>query len=280
MDSFLLLAGFTRCHSAPNVYILQQDDTLTFLVLYVDDLLIIGSHSSHIKAVKTALHDRFLMSDLGLLHYFLGIEITQSPSGIFIGQPKYALDMLLRFRMADYKPAPTPFLSGVKLEASCFSPLVDATLYRQLVGSLIYLTHTRPDISYVMGVVSKFMQEPHELHWKAAKRILHYVQGTHSYGIHYTAGVDIDLVRYTDLDWAGDSQDRKSTSGYCFSFGSGPVSWSSKKESAIALSSIEAEYRGAINAAIEAIWLQNILTEFGISFRKPTIIFCDNESAI
>ena len=124
------------------------------------------------------------------------------------------------------------------------------------------------------------MQEPHELHWKAAKRILHYVQGTHNYGIHYAAGVDFDLVGYTDSDWAGDSQDHKSTSGYCFSLGSGPVCWSSKKQSAISLSSIEAEYRGAVNATTEAIWLQNILTEFGISFRKPTVIFCDNQSAI
>ncbi|XP_059073461.1 secreted RxLR effector protein 161-like [Cryptomeria japonica] len=117
--------------------------------------------------------------------------------------------------MADWKPASTPFLSGVKLEASCSSPLADATLYPQLVGSLIYLTHTRPDISYA---------------------------GTHSYEIHYTTGVDIVLVGYIDSDWAGDAQDCKSTSGYCFSLGSGLVSWSSKKQSAIALSSIEAEY--------------------------------------
>ncbi|XP_059078089.1 secreted RxLR effector protein 161-like [Cryptomeria japonica] len=142
--------------------------------------------------------------------------------------------------MVDCKGAPTPFLSRLKLEASCSSPLVDATLYHQLVGSLIYLTHTRPDISYVVGLVSRFMQEPHELHWKAAKRILHYVQGTRNYGIRYAAGTDIDLVGYTDLDWTTDSQDRKSTSGYCFSLGSGPISWSSEKQSAIALSSTEA----------------------------------------
>lgn len=159
MDSFLLTVGFTRCHSDPNVYILHQDDTHTFLVLYVDDLLITGSHLSTIKVVKSALHDRFLISDLGLLYYFLGIEINQSSSSIFLGQPKYALDMLSRFHMADCKPAPTPFLSGVKLEAKWSSPLVDSTLYREIVGSLIYLTHTRPDISYPVGMVSRFMQD-------------------------------------------------------------------------------------------------------------------------
>lgn len=123
------------------------------LVLYVDDLIITGSTTSIISRVKSTLHDRFAMTDLGLLHYFLGIEISQSPFEITLSQPKYALDLLARFHMADCKPAPTPFLSGVKLEAQCSSPPVDATLYRQLVGSLIYLTHTRPDISFVVGML-------------------------------------------------------------------------------------------------------------------------------
>ena len=110
------------------------------------------------------LQDSFLMTNLGLLHYFLMIEIFQSPSGITITQSKYALDLLSRFHMANCKPTLTPFLSRVKLEAQCSSPLVDGTLYRQLVGSLIYLTHMRPNISYDVGMVSQFMQEPHELH--------------------------------------------------------------------------------------------------------------------
>ena len=157
-------------------------------MLYVDDLIITGSTTSIINNVKATLQDRFVMTDLGLLHYFLGIEINQSSSGITLSQPKYPLDLLAQFRMSDCKAASTPFLSGVKLEAKCSTPLGDATLYRQLVGSLIYLTHTRPDIPFVVGMVSLFMQEPHELHWKVAKCILHYIQGTHTHGIHYTAG--------------------------------------------------------------------------------------------
>ncbi|KAH9308033.1 hypothetical protein KI387_035944, partial [Taxus chinensis] len=178
--------------------------------------------------------------------------ISQSDSGIMISQPKYSLDLLARFHMSDCKSSPTPFLSGIKLVSDCSSPLVDGTLYRQLVGSLIYLTHTRPDLSYAIGIVSRFMQEPHELHLKAAKRILHYVRGTHTDGIHYLGGTEIDLVGFTDSDWAGDLDHRKSTSGYSFTLGSGPVSWSSKKQNAIAISSTEAEYRGAVNAATEA----------------------------
>lgn len=145
------------------------------LVLYVDDLIITGSTASIISKVKSALHDRLAMTDLGLLHYFLRIEISQSPFGIALSQPKYALDLLACFHMADCKPRPTPFLSGVKLEAQCSFPLVDVTFYRQLVGSLIYLTHTCPDISFADGMISRFMQEPHELHWNSTKHILHYI---------------------------------------------------------------------------------------------------------
>ena len=157
MDSFLLSVGFTRCHSDSNVYILRSDDAHLLLVLYVDDLIITGSTSFIIDSVKTSLQDRFAMTDLGLLHYFLGIEIHQSSAGITLSQPKYALDLLSRFHMSDCKPAHIPFLLGVKLEAKCTTPLVDATLYRQLVGSLIYLTHTQPDISFAVGMLSRFM---------------------------------------------------------------------------------------------------------------------------
>jgi hypothetical protein len=127
---------------------------------------------------------------------------------------------------------------------------VDNTLYQQLVGIILYLTHTHSDISYVVGAVSKYMQEPHDLHWKASKRILRYVQGTMSYGIHYAVGCALDLIGFTDSDWAGDSTDRKSTSRYTLSLGLGPICWSSKKQSAIALSSTEVEYRGVVNCDI------------------------------
>jgi hypothetical protein len=135
----------------------------------VDDLILTGSSPTLIDHVKSTLHQQFDMTDLGPLHYFLGLQITQSASRIGISQPKYALDLLNRFHMLDCKSAPMPFLSGVKLSTKCSTPLVDATLYRQLVGSLLYLTHSRPDISYAVGLVSRFMQEPHELHWKDAK---------------------------------------------------------------------------------------------------------------
>jgi hypothetical protein len=151
---------------------LRTTNSLLLLVMYVDDFLIIGCSTSAIAAVKRILHDRFFMMDMGPLHFFLGLEISQDATSIKLSHAKYARDLLERFRMIDCKFAPIPFLSGVKLEDGGETPLVDNTLYIQLVGSLLYLTHSKPDLSYAVGVVSRFMQEPHELHWKAAKRIL------------------------------------------------------------------------------------------------------------
>jgi hypothetical protein len=181
-----------------------------------------GNLTSAIDSAKSTLHDRFSMTDLGLLHYFLGLEFSQSTSGIKMAQSKYASYLLVFFQMTKCKPTSSPFLSGVRFEDAGTTPLVDSTLYRQLVGSLLYLNHTRPDISFEVGVCSRYMQEPHELHRKAAKRILRYVKGTPSFGIFYAADCLLSLIGYTDSDWVGDGTDCKSTFGYVFSFGSGP----------------------------------------------------------
>ena len=151
--------------------------------------------------------------------------------------------------MSDCKVAFTPFLSSVMREAKCSTPLVDVTLYRQLVGSLIYLTHTCPDISFAVGMVSRFMQERHELHWKVDKHILHYIQGTHTYGIFYVANTALQLVGYTDLDYARDLDSHESTLGYMFYLGSDTICWKIKKQNTISLSSTDAKYQGDVTVA-------------------------------
>eukprot|EP00253_Pinus_taeda_P021973 PITA_21973 len=148
--------------------------------------------------------------------------------------------------MEDCKPAPSPFQSGAKLSVTCTSPEVDVTLYRQLVGKLLYLTHTRPDISFVVGLIARFMQNPHESHWKAAKRILRYVRGIVQFGIHYSVEASPLLVGFTDSNWAGYPDDRKYTA----------------------------------EASKEALWLRQILSEFGLQQQHPTTLWCDNQSAI
>jgi hypothetical protein len=177
--------------------------------------------------------------------------------------------------MTNYKYALTPFLSRVRIEDGGDTLLVDNTMYKQ-VWSLLYLTHSKADLSYAVGSVSRFMQEPHELHWKDAKRILRYVQGTITFGIHYATKSTLDLIGFTDFDWVGYNIDRKSTSGYSLNLGSEPICWSSKKQDAIALSSADAEYREVVNITIQAMWLQHFLTELGIHYHRPIVIWCDN----
>jgi hypothetical protein len=132
--------------------------------------------------------------------------------------------------MDDFKPTPSPFQYGVKITATCTSPEVDATMYHQLVGSLLYLNHIHPNLSFVVGLVSRYMKTPHERHWKAAKRILLYVHGTVQFEIHYSLGGTPLLVGFTDSDWVSDPDDRKSTASYVFILGSRPITWSCKKQ--------------------------------------------------
>jgi hypothetical protein len=157
MDSYLLSQNFVCCKSYPNVYMLRMIDSLLLLVMYLDDLLITSHLTSTIVAVKSILHDRFLMMAMGLLHFFLGLDIIQDATDIEPSHAKYARDLLEIFHMIYYKSSPNPFVSGVKLEDDGETPLVDKKLYRKLVGSLLYLTHFRPDLSYAVGIVSRFM---------------------------------------------------------------------------------------------------------------------------
>eukprot|EP00253_Pinus_taeda_P009790 PITA_09790 len=198
-----------------------------------------------------------------LLHYCLGVEVWQTENHIFISQSKYAKNLVDRFRMQDCKPATTPMEPGLKLSAQSSSLPVDETLFRQLVGSLIYLIATRPDISFTVSYISRFMSAPKADHWIATKRVS-----------------DPILGGYTDFDWAGSVDDRKSTARYVFSLGSGAVTWTSKKHQAVALSSSEAEYRGAVKASCEAVWLRRMLADMHVSQTGPTSLFCDNQGVL
>ena len=148
------------------------------------------------------------MIDLGLLRKFLGLEIEQNGKDIMLSHPKYASNLLKKFNLAECKAAKSPFLSGIKLHEFGNSPIVYITLYRKLVGIFLYLTHTRPDLSYVVSVVSRHMHQTHELHWKADKKILQYVQGTKNFGVHYTASSSLQLAGFSDSDWVGDPTNR------------------------------------------------------------------------
>ncbi|XP_048618548.1 uncharacterized mitochondrial protein AtMg00810-like [Brassica napus] len=159
----------------------------------------------------------FEMTDIGLMSYYIGIEVKQEENGLFITQEGYAKEVLKKFKMDDSNPVCTPMECGVKLSKEEEGESVDPTLFKSLVGSLRYLTCTRPDILHAVGVVSRYMEHPTTTHFKAAKRILRYIKGTINFGLYYSIFDDYKLVGYSDSDWGGDVDDRKSTSGFVFS---------------------------------------------------------------
>lgn len=197
--------------------------------LYVDDLIYTGNDFSMFERFKQSMMLEFDMLDLGKMHYFLGIEVVQSKAGIFISQKKYVQEILNKFQMSNCNRATTPTEVGLKLVQNLDEKKVDSHLYKQIVGSLMYLTGTRPNIMHVVSLISKYMENPKESHLLAAKRILRYLRATTSFGIFYKKGENSYLIGYTDSDYAENIDDRKSTSGHVFMLGFGAISWSSKK---------------------------------------------------
>jgi hypothetical protein len=214
------------------------------------------------------------------MKYFLGIEVDQSTKGIFVCQQKYAVDTIKIFCMEDCDPAETPIPLGTKLSKKHEGPIVDPTLYKSLVGSLLYLTTTRPDIMYVNNLVSRFMESPKDSHWKMEKMILRYVAGTLNFCSWYTQYDDNHLSGYTDNDFAGSLDDRKITSGHVFHLGMNLISWASKKQPIVSISSTEVEYVIATSTSCQVEWLRRILNDMSHTEKEPTPIFCDNTSTI
>lgn len=182
--------------------------------------------------------------------------------------------------MENANPVSTPCITNLKLRKDGEGKFVNSTMFKSLVGNLMYLTTTRPDIAYAVSLVSRFMEKPYSNHWEAAERILRYVKGTIDYGIFYQANVAVKLLGYYDSDLAGRIDDSKSTSSYVFNLGSGAILWSSKKQPIVALSTTEVEYIATCLAGCQLIWLQGILENLKQMQSGPTTLFCDNRSAI
>ncbi|KAG6411307.1 hypothetical protein SASPL_129387 [Salvia splendens] len=280
INKYLEDNGFTKCPHEHALYVKSKGNNVLIVCLYVDDLIFTGNNPSMFEEFKKAMTDEFEMTDIGLMAYYLGVEVKQLEDGVFITQEHYAKEILKKFKMEDCKPINTPVECGVKLSKNDKGEKVDPTLYKSLVGSLRYLTCTRPDILYATGLVSRYMENPTTTHFKAAKRILRYIKGTIDYGLLYSATNDYRLVGYSDSDWAGDTDDRKSTSGYVFYMGDTAFTWMSKKQPIVTLSTCEAEYVAATFSVCHAIWLRSLLSELGWPQKEPTTICVDNKSAI
>lgn len=229
---------------------------------------------------KNSMKHEFEMTDLGKMKFFLGLEVLQKSGGIFIGQRKYAQEVLQRFEMNQSNSVQTPVVPGFKLCKDEGGIKVDTTYFKQIVGCLMYLTAPRPDMMFAISLLSIYMEKPTQLHLQLAKRVLRYLQGTTEYGIFYKKGGNEGLIAYTDSYYSGDLDDRKSTSGYVFIFGSGAVSWSSKKQPIASLSTTEAEFIVTAACACQAIWLKRVLKTLDQTQQEKNTIYCDSSSAI
>lgn len=287
-DSFMLDHGYKRTSADHCVYIQRfSDDDFIILSLYVDDMLVVGKDISKIDRLKKELSKSFDMKDLGAAQHILGMKISRDRSArkLWLSQERYIERVLERFNMVNSKPVSTPLAAHFKLSTRQ-SPSskkekeeMKSIPFASAVGSLMYsMVCTRPDIAHAVGVVSRFLANPGKAHWEAVKWILRYLRGTSKYSLCFGDGKPI-LEGYTDSDMAGDLDKRKSTSGYLFTFAGGAVSWQSKLQKCIALSTTEAEYIAATEASKELLWMKNFLKELSLKQEKYTL-YCDSQSAI
>lgn len=272
--------GFTASRSDSSLFIYQQGQQAAYLLVYVDDIILTASSSALLRHVVDQLRQAFAIKDLGELHFFLGIQVRRDDAGFHLNQAQYTEEILTRADMANCKPASTPVEATPKLSAKDGEPATDGTFYRSITGALQYLTLTHPDIAYGVNQACLHMHAPRDIHWNLVKRILRYLRGTIDTGITISATPSTTLTAYSDADWAGCPDTRRSTSGYCVFLGASLVAWSSKRQTTTSRSSAEAEYRAVANAAAECCWLRNLLHELHVVVDKATVIYCDNVSAV
>ncbi|XP_071740551.1 uncharacterized mitochondrial protein AtMg00810-like [Rutidosis leptorrhynchoides] len=272
---------FLKSSQDPAVYTRNSKGNTLIVGVYVDDLIITGSNSEDVIEFKEQMKNDFEMSDLGLRAYYLGIEVAQCKWGITLRQTAYAKRILEQFGMQNCNPARSPIESHLKVGKDEGDEEVDPTEYRRVVGCLRYLTLTRPDLSYSVGIASRFMEKPTALHLPIVKRVLRYVKGTLDYGLNYGRRQEFEhLVGFSDSDLGGDKVGSKSTSGMVFYIGRSVITWKSQKQKTVALSSCEAEFMAATSAACQTIWLANLVKEPTGQQVEPVTLFVDNKSAI
>lgn len=279
LRNYLLGVGFINTISDSSLFIFNGSQHIIYLLVYVDDIIVTGSNEDMVTRFISTLAARFSLKDLGMLSYFLGVEVLSQPSGIFLSQRKYISDILERAKMAAAKPSPTPMNTSRSLSLHSGSPLSSPTEYRALIGSLQYLSLTRPDVAFCVNRLSQYMHRPTDEHYTALKRLLRYLAGSLHKGVLIRHKSPINLHAFTDADWAGNRDDYISTTGYIVYLGSNPISWSSNKQRTVARSSTEAEYRALASTTAEILWVINLLKELNISSHILPTIYCDNIGA-
>jgi hypothetical protein len=281
LSSKLQKLGFVPSKGDTSLFFFKNQDIQIYVLVYVDDIIVASSSQDATTALLKNLEKDFALKDLGELHYFLGIEVSKINDGILLTQNKYAVDLLKKTGMLACKPVSTPLSTSEKLSAHTGELLgpVDATHYRSIVGGLQYLTLTRPDLAFSVNKVCQYLHAPTTLHLVAVKRILRFVKGTINLGLRIVKDPSMVVSGFSDADWAGCLDDRRSTGGFAVFLGTNLISWSARKQPTVSRSSTEAEYKSIANATAEIMWVQTMLRELGIPQPSTAMLWCDNLGA-
>lgn len=280
LSHFLLEFGFVCSKVDPSLFVYHYNEDTLVLLLYVDDILLTGSNPTLFKDLILQLSHRFVMKDLGDFYYFLGIQAHATSQGLFLCQTKYVEEILHHANMSSSNPIHTPLplrFDHVFHDKQLF---LEPSYFCSLAGKLQYLTITRPDIQFAINFICQRMHSPTESDFGLLKCILRYLRGISSMGLHLYKTSDMALIFFSDSDWAGCHDTRRSTSGLCALLGSNLVSWSAKRQPTVSRSSIEAEYRALTTTCSELTWIYSVLRDLGISQSMHALLQCDNLSAV
>lgn len=279
LSSYLLSIGFISSKADTSLFTLHKGSSTVLILVYVDDILVTGNDPTLITSCIQSLKESFSMKDLGELSYFLGIEVSRTHNTMFLSQTKYATEILQKAVMLECKPISTPIPTKLSSQPNDDLPYTNPSLFHSLVGSLQYLTIIRPEIAFSVNYLCQKMHSPSNANFAALKRVIRYIKGTNSHGLLFRPS-SLSLTAYSDFDWAGDSTYRRSTYGFCIFFCYNLISWTTKKQSTVARSSTESEYRALALVATEVIWLTMVLKDLGVDLPSSPLIWCDYISAI
>ncbi|XP_019190736.1 PREDICTED: uncharacterized protein LOC109185208 [Ipomoea nil] len=272
--------GFHQSKADPSLFINGNGMNFLAILVYVDDIFVSSPSISLIRELKTYLDDTFKIKDLSNHGYFLGIEAHMTSTCLNLCQHKFALDILIEAGFLDSKPVSTPMVSGHRLDKDGGEAVTDVASYRRLIVHLLYLTATRPEISFAVQQLSQFVDSPTNGHMSSTHRVLRYIKATPGQGIFYPQNGDMQLNVFSDSDWATCSTTRKSITSFCVFLDSALISWRSKKQATVSRSSSEAEYRALAAVVCEVQWLNYLLKDLQVELSRPTAVFCDNKSVV
>nr|KAJ0196275.1 hypothetical protein LSAT_V11C700361250 [Lactuca sativa] len=280
----LFMFGFRQSVSDYSLFIWKVEGSITVLLVYVDDIILTGNSEIELQKVKSFMNSQFLIKDLGTLKYFLRIKVVKFDSGLCLNQRKYCLELLHEYGMLGCKPVNTPLETNFVINSDNHDGknelLENKIEFQKLIGKLIYLTVTRPDISYAVQVLSQYMHSPRKSHLNIAFRLLRYLKNSPGKGVALTRSSVLELKGFVDADWAKCLATRRSVSGYMVYLNNCLISWKSRKQSIVSRSSTESEYRALGSITCEIIWILKILFELEVKNLIPASVFCDNSSTI